>query len=137
VRRPFWTRRKICCLRQRYCLTSSSVCTSALSPYRNIQVTMTISGRSRHLHSNAKECEDRMLEWRRLELSSWSLAMSCMLKGREMKRLRAAVTASATACIMSRTPSIVLCVKWRWAHAQGRMVVTRDDAPDAQTTHPV
>ena len=50
--------------------------------------------------------------WRRLELRSWSLAMSCILKGGEMKSVRGAVTASTTTCIMSRTPSIVLCVKW-------------------------
>ena len=60
VRRPFWTRRKISCLRQRYCLNSSFARRSALSPYRNKQVTMTMSGRSRHLHSNAKEVYERM-----------------------------------------------------------------------------
>ena len=38
--------------------------------------------------------------------------------------VKAAVTASATTCIMSRTPSIVLCVKWRrWVHAQRCMLV--------------
>ncbi len=79
----------------------SSARRSALSPYGNIQVTMTMSGRSRHLVSHAKECEERKLKWRRLKLRPWSIVMSCMLKSREMKRLNAALT-SATACIMSR-----------------------------------
>ncbi len=51
-----------------------------------------MSGRSRHLLCHAKECEERKLKWRRLELRWWSIAMSCMLKGREMKRLKVALT---------------------------------------------
>ena len=48
----------------------------ALSPYMKIQVTMTMSGRSRHLHSNVNECKEHMLRCPSLELRWWSLPMS-------------------------------------------------------------
>jgi hypothetical protein len=66
--------------------------------------------------------------------------MTCMLKGREMKRLKAALKASAIACIMPRTLSIVLCVKEvgacsRQDGSDGRR--RTDDAPRNPSSYPL
>jgi hypothetical protein len=131
VRRPFWMRRR----KESATLlplspllldlfVSTSLHTQPLQVHagENIdQWEVEAVGQQRKRVSDAyvKSCQ-----WRRLELRSWSLAMSCMLKGGEKKRVRGAVTASTTTCIMSRTPSIVLCVKWsRWVHTQLCMLV--------------
>ena len=54
-----WAR--LSCLCHRYFLTSSSPRRSTLSPYRYIQVKISMSGRSKQLDSNAKECQKRTL----------------------------------------------------------------------------
>ena len=99
MRRPFWTkmtRRKVSAARlPPSALLLVLVVTTSLRtlPRQEQQVKISMSGRSRKLDSNAKECEKRMLHSRKLQLRSSSLAMSCMLKAGEMKSERAAVTA--------------------------------------------
>ena len=133
MRRPFWTR-----MRRR----KESATLLPLSPLLlDLFVSTSLHTQPLQVHTGEnideweveavgqqrKRVSEAYVTWRRLELRSWSLPMSCILKGGEMKSVRGAVKASATTCIMSRTPSMVLCVKWsRSALAHRCMLVERE-----------
>ena len=130
MRRPFWTRmrrRKVSAtlLPLSPLLLDLLVCTSLhTQPLQEHTGENIDEWEVEAVGQQRERVSEAYVTWRRLELRSWSLAMSCILKGGEMKSVRGAVTASATTCIMSRTPSIVLCVKCsRWVHTQLCMLV--------------